>query len=86
MYRKHIKKVKPNAEELEFDNLELLYALNAISAPKNDAQLTLTGLLVFGKRMSLRRLLPMFRVDYIRVAGKEWVENPDERFESTLLS
>ena len=84
LYRKHIKKVKPNAEELEFDNLELLYALNAISAPKNDAQLTLTGLLVFGKRMSLRRLLPMFRVDYIRVAGKEWVENPDERFESTI--
>ena len=26
----------------------------------------------------------MFRVDYIREAGKEWVENPDERFESTI--
>ena len=30
-------------------------------------QLTYTGLLVFGKQMSLRRLVPSFRVDYIRI-------------------
>ncbi|MBV7441008.1 putative DNA binding domain-containing protein [Weeksellaceae bacterium TAE3-ERU29] len=84
LYRKYIKKVKENAEELEFDNLELLYALNAIDKPNENCKLTLTGLLVFGKKISLRRILPMCRVDYIRVSGKEWVEDPEKRFESTL--
>ena len=32
----------------------------------------------------MRRLLPMVRLDYIRVSGKEWVENPDTRFDSTV--
>lgn len=84
LYRKLIRKAKPNAEELEFDTLELLYAINAVDSIKGSPKLTLTGLLVFGKKMALRRLLPMCRVDYIRISGKEWVEDPDQRFESTI--
>ena len=84
LYRKLIRKAKPNAEELEFNTKELLYALNAVDAAKDTAKLTLTGLLVFGKKAALRRILPMCRVDYIRISGKEWVEDPDQRFESTL--
>ncbi|MCD9854519.1 putative DNA binding domain-containing protein [Epilithonimonas sp. JDS] len=84
LYRRLIKKVKPNADELEFETQELLYALNAINTTKESAKLTLTGLLIFGKKMALRRLLPMCRVDYIRISGKEWVEDPDQRFESTI--
>lgn len=84
LYRRLIRKVKPNAEELEFETQELLYALNAINTAKESAKLTLTGLLIFGKKMALRRLLPMCRVDYIRISGKEWVEDPDQRFESTI--
>lgn len=84
LYRKHIRNINSNAEELEFDNIELLYALNAIEKQRTDTKLTLTGLLVFGKKSSLRRLLPMCRVDYIRVPGKEWVEDADQRFESTI--
>jgi ATP-dependent DNA helicase RecG len=34
--------------------------------------------------MALRRLMPALRVDYIRVSGNRWVENPDKRFESTI--
>lgn len=34
--------------------------------------------------MSLRRLLPALRVDYIRVSGNRWVEDPDKRFEATI--
>jgi len=84
LYRKLIRKAKPNAEELEFDTPELLYALNAADTAKDTANLTLTGLLIFGKKMALRRPLPMCRVDYIRISGKEWVEDPDQRFESTI--
>ncbi len=47
-------------------------------------KLTNAGLIVFGSKMALRRLMPMVRVDYIRLPGKVWVENPDERFEETL--
>ena len=46
--------------------------------------LTYTGLVVFGKSMSLRRLLPALRVDYIRVSGNRWIEDPDKRFEATI--
>src|SRR5690606_31321483 len=30
----------------------------------------------------LRRLYPMIRLDYIRVPGTEWVEDPEMRFET----
>jgi ATP-dependent DNA helicase RecG len=33
--------------------------------------------------MALRRLLPMVRVDYIRVPGNEWVSDPENRFTTT---
>ena len=32
--------------------------------------------------MALRRHLPMTRVDYIRVEGREWVPDPDKRYQS----
>jgi ATP-dependent DNA helicase RecG len=39
-------------------------------------------LLLFGKFGAIRRVFPMTRIDYIRVDGKEWVRDPDERFQS----
>ena len=49
-----------------------------------DGQLqpTLAGIVIFGKALALRRLLPMVRIDYIRVPGTEWVEDPENRFQS----
>lgn len=32
--------------------------------------------------MALRRMLPMAKIDYIRVPGVEWIEDPHERFQS----
>ena len=84
-YRKLRSKVNPNAEELSYDDNELLLALRACEKEKNgEYVLTYTGLIVFGKAMSLRRLLPALRVDYIRVSGNRWVEDPDKRFEATI--
>ncbi len=84
-YRKLRAKVNPNAEELSYDDKDLLMALRACEKEKNgEYVLTYTGLVVFGKSMSLRRLLPALRVDYIRVSGNRWIEDPDKRFEATI--
>ena len=84
-YRKLRAKVNPNAEELSYDDKDLLMALRACEKEKDGSYiLTYTGLVVFGKSMSLRRLLPALRVDYIRVSGNRWIEDPDKRFEATI--
>lgn len=80
LYRKLRARVNPHAEELSYSDEELLLALGCIKKDKGEWAVTYTGLLVFGKRISLRRLLPMVRVDYIRVLGNEWVQNPESRF------
>ncbi len=80
LYRKLREKVNPGAEELNYDDTELLQSLGCIKKENSNWLLTYTGLLVFGKRQALRRLLPMVRVDYIRVPGNEWVQDPDDRF------
>lgn len=84
-YRKLRANVNPNAEELSYDDKDLLMALRACEKEKDGSYvLTYTGLVVFGKSMSLRRLLPALRVDYIRVSGNRWIEDPDKRFEATI--
>ncbi|WP_441001160.1 ATP-binding protein [Fodinibius sp. SL11] len=75
-YRSLRENVNPYAAELEYDDTELLEALGCV---KND-EVTVAGLLLFGKRPALRRVMPMIRVDYIRVPGNTWVEDPDQRF------
>ncbi|WP_194848484.1 ATP-binding protein [Candidatus Neptunochlamydia vexilliferae] len=41
---------------------------------------TIAGLLLFGKKEALKRLMPACRVDYIIVEGIEWVSNSSERY------
>ncbi|MCU0791972.1 MAG: hypothetical protein MUE42_03790 [Opitutaceae bacterium] len=46
---------------------------------------TAAGVLLFGTTLGLRRHFPMMRVDYIRVPGRQWVEDPSTRFETLEL-
>ena len=80
LYRKLRSNVNAYAEELTYKDEELLQSLGCIKKEKGEWHLTYTGLLVFGKRQALRRILPMVRVDYIRVPGNEWVPDPETRF------
>jgi ATP-dependent DNA helicase RecG len=80
LYRNLRSKVNPFAEELQYGDTELLQSLGCIKKENGTWYLTYAGLLVFGKRQSHRRLLPMVRVDYIRVPGNEWVADPENRF------
>ena len=83
LYRKLRAEVNPAAEELSYDNKTMLRALGAVKKDKDGFwRLTNTGLIVFGKQMSLRRVMPLLRVDYIRVPGTEWVPDPRHRFDS----
>lgn len=84
-YRKLRKQVNPAAEELAYEDTELLLALKACEKDfTGNYVLTNVGLIVFGKSMALRRLMPALRVDYIRVPGNRWVESSDKRFEHTI--
>lgn len=79
-YRQAREAMNPAAAELNFSNEELLESL--VGAVRESGQLrpTVAGLLLFGRRVALRRLFPANRVDYIRVPGKEWIEDPEDRF------
>jgi ATP-dependent DNA helicase RecG len=84
-YRRERQAVNPNASELNYDDHRLLFALNAIAKnpnQKGEYCLTFAGLILFGNAIALRRYCPMHRIDYILVEGKEWVSDPDKRYQS----
>lgn len=82
-YRRLKSKNNPGAEELQWSDAELLRALRCADKDgKGIFRPTVAGVLLFGKSTALRRHFPMMRVDYIRVPGKKWVEDPHHRFET----
>lgn len=78
-YRTLRENVYPVAEELTYNDQELLEALGCVNK-ENKTELNLAGLILFGTSKAQRRNYPMLRVDYIRVPGNTWIENPDNRF------
>lgn len=84
LYRKLRAKVRPHAEELQVDDAEMLRALNLVKRQGDRLVPNVAGLLLLGKPLSLRRLLPAVRVDYVRIQGTQWVEDPEQRFATTL--
>jgi ATP-dependent DNA helicase RecG len=84
-YRKTRAEANSAAEELNWSDEEMLYALGATQRLDGGVQITATGLLTFGKASSLRRLMPSQRLDYIRVPGKTWVQNPDFTYETLQI-
>lgn len=82
-YRDLRERANPNAEELSWTDEDLLRGLRAVDrAPDGTWRPTAAGLLLFGTSMALRRFFPMMRIDYVRVPGRRWVENPDRRFDT----
>ena len=81
-YRRIRAETNPDAEELQWGDEDLLQALGCLRIEKGVLNPTVAGILLFGTSKALRQFFPMMRVDYIRVPGKEWVSDPDERFTS----
>ena len=81
-YRRVRATLNAQAEELSYSDPDLLEAVGAVRREGEALRPTLAGILLFGKPMALRRMLPMVRIDYIRVPGMEWIEDPHNRFQS----
>lgn len=83
-YRRLRAEVNPGAEELAYGDDDLLEGICALRRVNGELRPTVAGIVLFGKSLALRRLMPALRVDYVRVAGTQWVEDADERFVTTL--
>ena len=83
-YRRLRAEVKKDAEELTYTNEELLKALGGILTIKGETCLTTAGLILFGTPAALRRELPMMRVDYMRVNGREWLADPERPYDDLI--
>lgn len=81
-YRQQRKAINPDAEELTWSNEDLLRSLGCARRDNGQLKPTVAGIVLFGSTMALRRCFPMMRIDYIRVPGRQWVENPDHRFDT----
>lgn len=81
-YRQLRRQINPDAEELAWSGPDLLRALGCVKPENGQLKPTVAGILLFGSAMALRRCFPMMRIDYIRVPGRQWVENPDHRFDT----
>ncbi|MDC6167280.1 ATP-binding protein [Paucibacter sp. XJ19-41] len=85
-YRQARAEANRDAEELRWSDEELLRSLGCIAADGQGVwRPTVAGLMLFGKPQALRRCFPMTRVDYIRVPGREWVPDPERRFDTVEL-
>lgn len=81
-YRDQRRRANPDAEELAWTDPELLRALGCARVEGSELRPTVAGLLLFGTVAALRRCFPMMRIDYIRVPGRQWVEDPGHRFDT----
>lgn len=81
-YRRERSRARASAEELTWTDEDLMLGIGCAHRSDDTVVLTVAGVLLFGTPMLLRRLFPMVRLDYIRVPGHEWIEDPDRRFET----
>jgi len=81
-YRQQRRAINPDAEELAWSSDDLLRALGCAKPDNGQLKPTVAGIVLFGSTMALRRCFPMMRIDYIRVPGRQWVEDPDRRFDT----
>ena len=82
-YRTRRGQIKPDATELEENDEAMLQTLGCLRASEGVLRPTVAGLLLFGKRTALRRLMPTQRIEYIVVPGREWSEGVSERVVSS---
>jgi ATP-dependent DNA helicase RecG len=81
-YRQYRRERGEDPEVLGWSDIELLDSMGCVRKVQNEVVPTVAGIILFGTKKALRKWFPMMRVDYVRVHGKEWVEDPEHRFES----
>lgn len=81
-YRRARAEVDPDAEELSWDKGDLLESLHCVQRRQGVLCPNVAGLLLFGSRRALRKYFPMMRLDYIRISGREWIDDPEHPLET----
>lgn len=80
-YRRERRFRDPDAPELAWDDERLLRGLKLV---REDARgvlrLSVAGVLLFGRPEVVRDFFPSARVDYVRVQGRVWAPESDDRF------
>ncbi|HJW34826.1 MAG TPA: ATP-binding protein [Holophagaceae bacterium] len=85
-YRKIRKSYGDQGDDLDWNDEELFQALGCLKLDDSGKFVpTVAGIILFGTKIALRRFFPMTRLEFIRVPGREWVQDPDERFEQVDL-
>jgi ATP-dependent DNA helicase RecG len=84
-YRRLRQEAYPAAEEVRWSDEEMLHALRCVSRDGDTLRPTAAGILLFGTPQAQRRWFAMMRVDYIRVPGREWIPDPDRRFDTVEM-
>ncbi|MCL2778624.1 MAG: putative DNA binding domain-containing protein [Polyangiaceae bacterium] len=82
IYRRSLIEANPATELRDVGHNELVQSLGGAKRVNGSLVPTVAGVLLFAKRVSLRRLFPGARADYIRVPGTKWVPDSGDRFES----
>jgi ATP-dependent DNA helicase RecG len=81
-YRRSLIEANPATELRDASLDDLVQSLGGAKRVNGSLVPTVAGILLFGKRLSLRRIFPATRVDYVRVPGTEWVPDAERRYES----
>jgi len=84
-YRRVRSNVNANAAELSLADSDLLYSIAATTRHQGQICPTIAGLLLFGKPAALRRYFPLSRIDYIIVEGRDWVPDPNNRYQTVEI-
>ncbi len=72
VFRRHLRESRPTSELLALDTEALLQTVGALVLDRGVLVPSVAGLLLLGKKLALRRLLPSMRIDYIRIRGTTW--------------
>ena len=85
-YRRLREGAKASAWELTASDEDLLRSLRCLGYEGKAPRPTVAGIQLFGTRAALRRCFPMAaRIDYIRITGRQWVQDPEKRFDTVEI-
>ncbi len=84
-YRRLRGRANAQAWELTASDEDLLRSLRCIIHEDGRPLPTVAGVQLFGTQAALRRCFPMSRIDYIRITGTQWIQDPEKRFDTVEI-
>ncbi|MBI2378663.1 MAG: putative DNA binding domain-containing protein [Deltaproteobacteria bacterium] len=81
-YRAELLKRRPDSAIRTLDAYQTVQALGCTREDDGVLKPTVAGILLFAKPLSLARIFPLVRVDYIRMSGTKWIEGDSVIVES----